>query len=116
MSGPWQARPRPPWPPSSPRAARPIGDIRPRRPRMPVDTVSGVPASPRARVLAAERTSVVAFADVEVEVDRRGGVRFAPRGPWRGIKVDRPVTPVRLAPGPCPEHRPLEPTSNREEP
>gem|GEM_PF-4251652 len=49
---------------------------------MPVDTVSAVSAAPQARVPGAERTSVVVFDDVVVEVDRGGDICFVARGVW----------------------------------
>jgi hypothetical protein len=38
------------------------------------------------------------------------------RGLWHRVQMDRPARLVHLTPGPSGEHRPLEPTSNLEEP
>ncbi|MHB1785182.1 MAG: cupin domain-containing protein [Acidimicrobiales bacterium] len=55
---------------------------------MLIDSVGEVSEAPQASVPDAERTSVVAFEDVVVEVDRGGGIRFVPRTPGPPPRVD----------------------------
>jgi quercetin dioxygenase-like cupin family protein len=55
---------------------------------MRIHSLGEVSEPPEAPMPGAERTSVVAFADVVVEVDRGGGVRFAPQAPGPPPRVD----------------------------